>query len=258
MRLSDVLSSEITNEFKQVEQFLNNTKLKPGKQRKINIGVVGLPYFCRNCDSVVTFNSLSDLYCIGITDNIISIDCYLKCSRCGETIAVWFLVESEKDMSLSDPFVRIIKKTEKLTNNVFIPSNNYGDYSEYLNKADIAYNNNLGAGALVYLRKVYECLTVDIAKTSKISLTDSKGNRKRFKDLLKEVDDKCSIIPNEYKQDRYKLFEELSNVIHGGADESDSLMRYKDLRRLLIGIIDNIKNNKQLNGALKNLGWRNK
>ena len=40
----------------------------------------------------------------------------------------------------------------------------------------IAYNNNLGAGALVYLRKVYECLTKDIAKTSKISLTDNKGN----------------------------------------------------------------------------------
>ena len=66
MRLSDVLSSEITNEFKQVEQFLGNTKLKPGKQRKISIGVVGLPYFCRNCDSVITFNSLSDLYCIVI------------------------------------------------------------------------------------------------------------------------------------------------------------------------------------------------
>ena len=258
MRLSDVLSSEVVDEFKQVEQFLNNKSLRPGNQRKINIGVVGLPYYCKNCNSIVTFNSSETLYCIGITKNIISIDCHLKCSRCGETIAVWFLIESQKDISVSDPFVKIIKKTEKLTENVFIAKNDYGDYSEYLNKADIAYNNNLGAGALVYLRKVYECLTVDIAKTSKISVKDSKGNRKHFKDLLKEVDDKCSIIPNEYKQDRYKLFEELSNVIHGEADDSNSLMKYKDLRRLLIGIIDNIKNNKQLNGALKNLGWRNK
>lgn len=258
MRLSDVLSSEITNEFKQVEQFLGNKKLKAGKQRKIDIGIIGLPYFCKNCDSVITFNSLSVLYCIGITDNIISIDCHLRCSRCGETIAVWFLVESEKDMSLSDPFVRIIKKTEKLTNNVSISISNYGNYSEYLNKADIAFYNHLGAGALVYLRKVYECITVDIAKVYNIPIKDSKGNRKRFKDLLKEVDDTCAIIPNEYKQDRYKLFEELSNVIHGEAEETVSLSKYKDLRRLLIGIIDNVENNKQLHNALRNLGWRNK
>ena len=50
MRLSDVLSKPPVSRFEQVDNFLGKTKLNCGKQRKVNVGIVGLTYFCKYCD----------------------------------------------------------------------------------------------------------------------------------------------------------------------------------------------------------------
>ena len=41
MRLSEVLSKTPTSRFEQVEGFLNNTKLKSGKQKKLRLALFG-------------------------------------------------------------------------------------------------------------------------------------------------------------------------------------------------------------------------
>lgn len=93
MRLSDILSKPIDLEFKQVEGFLDNKKLKEGKSRKLLIGKVALTYFCAKCDSDLSFVSKEDIFGIGVNNKQISVDCVLTCPRCGNQLPVWFLVE---------------------------------------------------------------------------------------------------------------------------------------------------------------------
>ena len=107
MRLSNVLSKPPASTFSQVENFLGKTKLGRGKQRKVNAGTVGLTYFCNQCDDDVTFTFDGELFCIGITDRLVSIDCVLTCPLCGASVPVWFLVESKEDMLAPAPEVRI-------------------------------------------------------------------------------------------------------------------------------------------------------
>lgn len=250
MRLSDILSNDPSIKFEQVENFMGNKNLKNGSQKKINAGVVGVPYFCKTCNSIITFNSKSDLYAVKISDNLVSIDINLKCSRCGESIATWFLIESENDMSSLAPNVRVIKKSEKLSNNVSLPDSQYGHYSELLNCAKIAYNNGLGAGAIIYLREIYEMLINEIADIEGIDRLTDKKKRKRNSEFIKEIDNVSKIIPFEFSNDSYKLYQELSNIIHGKPNEEDCLSKYHDFRRLIIGMLDNIKNNKELNASI--------
>lgn len=44
----------------------------------------------------------------------------------------------------------------------------------------------------------------------------------------------------------YTLFGELSDVVHGKSNEETSLKKYDALRRLVVGILDNVKNNETL------------
>ena len=108
MRLSDVLSKPVDLKFWQVDGFLDNRKLKSGKSKKLAVGKVGLPYFCKCCDSDMTFISAEDIYCIGVNNKQISIDSVLTCSRCGNELPVWFLVESNTDIHNPAPEVRVL------------------------------------------------------------------------------------------------------------------------------------------------------
>lgn len=60
----------------------------------------------------------------------------------------------------------------------------------------------------------------------------------------------------------YTLFGELSDVVHGKSDEETSLKKYDALRRLVVGILDNVKNNetliknsKEILQKIHELGW---
>ena len=93
MRLNEVLSKPSTLEFRQVEGFLGDKKLATGKQRKIQIGKVARNYYCDNCTDIRTFCSGNELYCIGVNENLVSIDCVINCTGCGVSVQIWFLVD---------------------------------------------------------------------------------------------------------------------------------------------------------------------
>ncbi|GED24839.1 hypothetical protein BAG01nite_09410 [Brevibacillus agri] len=255
MRLSEILSKPPTLEFKQVEGFLKEKKLAMGKQKKIQVGRIALNYFCKNCADVRTFCSGEEIYCIGVNGHLVSIDCVLTC-HCGASVQIWFLVDCEEEISGRAPKVRVLKRTEKLSPDALLNTEQYGEFSELLEKAQRAHREGLGAGAIVYLRKIFEKITVQTADAAEISYTKYEGgNPKNFSDLLKRVDERCSIIPREFSANGYKLFRELSNIVHGEYNEELALQKYESLHRLIIGILDNVKNNKELMTAIDSLGW---
>ena len=76
--------------------------------------------------------------------------------------------------------------------------------------------------------------------------------------MLTDVDHKCAIIPKEFSANGYKLFQELSETVHGNSDEQQAIENYAALRRLVIGILDNIQNSSELQASVTALGWEEK
>jgi hypothetical protein len=258
MRLSDILSKSPTLEFKQIEGFLGEKNLGLGKQRKIQAGKIALNYFCKNCNDVRTFCSGKEIYCIGVNEQLVSIDCVLNC-HCGASVQIWFLVDCDSDISGRAPEIRILKRSVKLSTDVMLDKERYGELSELLEKAQHAHRDGLGAGAMVYLRKIFEQITVETADASGIVYDKYQGgNPKNFSNLLKEVDKQCSIIPREFSTNGYKLFSELSEIVHGKYNEDLALSKYESLHRLIIGILDNVKNNHELLNAIVILKWKDR
>ncbi|MGI6740407.1 MAG: hypothetical protein ACOX7C_02815 [Brevefilum sp.] len=255
MRLGSILSKKPTNKYQEVEAFLLNKRGDTGQQVKLEVGKVMLNYFCAECDDLRTFESKGNITCIFVNQQLISIDTVLSCG-CGTDAQAWFLIESENEINGLAPRVRIVKRSEKLSEQVAINTNKYGDYTMLLNKAEQAYREGLGAGSIVYLRKAFEKITVDTAKISGIEYDSyPRGNPKNFSGLLRRVDTQCSIIPNEFSADGYRLFRELSTVVHGEYDEELGLRKFEALNRLVIGILENVKNREELYEAIGTLGW---
>lgn len=255
MRLSGVLSKAPKLSYEPVDAFLTGKKGNIGQKVDLSVGTVSLNYFCEECDDLRTFNSQGNLSCIFVSKNIISIDCVLKCT-CGATVEVWFLVECEDDITSFAPKVRILKRSEKLSNTVRINTTRYGQFDYLLNKAEHAYREELGAGAIVYLRKIFEMVTVQTADSIGIEYNKYEGgNPKNFSSLLEKVDAEYSIIPPEFSKDGKRLFKELSNVVHGDFDEELGLKKFEPLHRLVIGILENVRNKEEFKDAKKALGW---
>jgi hypothetical protein len=254
MRLSEVLSNDPVSNFIQIEGFMDSKRLYFGRQRKIRIGKVALNYFCHNCLNQRTFWSDSDVFCLGIDEKTISIDMSLKCN-CEANIQMWFLIESENEIYGLAPKVRILKKSERLGANKSWNPNIYGDFSVLLDKADRAYSDGLGAGSMVYLRTIFENVTKNIANNLNIPLLNGKGKRIPFKQILEDVNLVQQIIPKEFSDKKYRLFSELSEVIHVNTSEELALKKYIPSRRLILGILENVKNNDEINKALYDLDW---
>jgi hypothetical protein len=170
---------------------------------------------------------------------------------------MWFLIEAESDIFSPSPKVRILKRNERLSDTVRLSRGQDDGFSELLEKARRAYRDDLGAGAIIYLRKILELITVQVANAEHISTVTPNKKRKSFKILLKEVDEQRSIIPREFSANGYRLFSELSEVIHGEYEEELGLQKYDAFRRLVIGIIENVKKNQELMNAIGALGWDN-
>ena len=255
MRLSDVLSKPPKDNYIQIEGFLQNKKGTVGQKVDLSVGEVMLNYYCAHCEDLRTFSSRGKLSCIFVNTRIISIDCVLTCG-CGASVQVWFLVESSGEITSQNPQVRIIRRSERLPDTVKINFTRYGEFSILLDKAEQAYREELGAGAIVYLRKVFEKITIQTANAIGIEYAKYEGgNPKNFSDLLKKVDRQCHIIPKEFSSDGYKLFRELSGVVHGEYDEALGLSKFEPLHRLVIGILENVRISAELEEAKKTLGW---
>lgn len=258
MRLSDILSKAPSSRFEQIEGFLGDRSIKNGTHKKIDIGVIGLPFFCKRCGETTTFcagaSTEPPLHCVIINNNLVSIDCSLQCPRCSSSIPTWFIIESEEDMFSRSVNCRILKRRENFGNIATCQRfDAFGECTPLLEKANAAYREGLGAGSMVYLRKAFEAVTIAAAQGAGISTKTAKNKRKNFSDLLKEVDVQCRIIPNEFSSDGYRPYRELSEVLHGDYDEELGLRKYEYLYRLTVGIIENIKNSRELAGALEAL-----
>lgn len=257
MRLGDVLSKKPKQEYVQIDGFLLNKKGNIGQQVSLSVGEVMLNYYCIRCEDIRTFTSKGKLCCVFVNKHIVSIDCVLACG-CGSSVQTWFLVESNDDICTQAPMIRVIKKSEKLSNQVRINTELYGDLSQILEMAERAYHERLGAGSIVYLRKAFEQITIRTANTIGIEYSKhSGGNPKNFRDLLEKVDKECSIIPSEYSKNGYKLFRELSSIVHGEYDEEIGLSKFEALYSLVVGILENVRNVQVFRSATNSLGWGN-
>lgn len=232
--------------------------LQNGDFVEIDAGRIALNFYCKKCEDSRTFMSPDRLHALIINENLISIDAFLQCPVCKTEFQVWFLLEV-KDMFTEEPKVKILKRTEKLSKNVSeLQENSFGIYTDLLEKAMRASREGFGAGAIIYLRKVFEQVTTEVAKASGIPTTHTNRHgqekRKNFKDLLTEVDGQCSIIPAEFSNNGYKLFGKLSDVVHGEYDEEIALEKFSAFYRLVTGIIENIKSKEEFRSAQKALG----
>ena len=72
---------------------------------------------------------------------------------------------------------------------------------------------------------------------------------------LKEVNEKRNIIPAEFSNDGYRLFRELSGVVHGNCSEKEALLKFNAFYRLVTGVLEKIKTNQELMEAIGTLGW---
>lgn len=254
MRLSNILSKAPTTEFKQVDPFLLHKQGKVGQKVDLDIGTIALNYHCITCDDLRTFYSKGNLSCVFVNKNLISIDAVLSCT-CGSTVEGWFLVECQNDITSNNPKVRILKHSEKLSDTVAHKGTVYGEYEELLEKAETAFREGLGAGSIIYLRKVFESVTIHTARTLSINPNKDNGKPRPFKDVLEEVDGRVHIIPDEFSENGYQLFGELSNVIHRDTEENVGLQKYEPLHRLVIGILENVRNKEEFKAAIRALGW---
>lgn len=254
MRLNELLSKEYTAEYTQVEGFVKK-KLSYGVPRKIEVGKIALNCKCLKCNDVRTFISPEKLQIILIHEDMFSVDTSLECSMCGERVAAWFLVDSEGMIEIPAPKLRIIKRSIKYSDFVK-PAYNYDEkYGMLLENAEIAFREGLGAGAIVYLRKIFEMVTDGIADAESINVCTDKGKKKPFSQRLDLVKAKVDFIPKEFSDDGYRLFGELSDVVHGEFDEEEGLKKYQTLKRLVVGVLDNIKNRAEFAEARAKLGW---
>lgn len=286
MRLSSRLSDKSKNHG-EIESFIDWEKytLSPEEETEdvqlistddfleIQIGTIMLPFYSTICRDSVSFVSPRKLHCLIINETMISIDCQLQCmdydennsscKNCNHCVQAWFLVGAD-DIFAATPNIHIIKQNFKLPENIKLPVETEDKFVEWLTKAEIAYKERLGAGAIIYLRSILERITIEVGDNAGVAIRKQNGNIKPFEQVIAAVDKECSIIPVIYSDNGYDLFRRLSNIAHGNSDEETALKEYDHLRRLVVGIMDNvkkkeeeIKNNVEIQKALNAIGFSN-
>lgn len=256
MRLSDVLSKAPVAAEAQVEGFLGARRIGWGRHRMIEVGKVGLNFHCKTCGAVRTFNSEKKLSCLVVADRVVSIDACLRCSSCESAVVeAWFLLVSRDSLYDQAPTVRLQRYVEHRRGVASRVGVGAGGFDDLVERAQLAYEERLGAGAMIYLRKIFEALTRQVADVAGISTELPSGKRKPFRPLLEQVDAMHHIIPPVFASDGYRLFSELSEVIHGDSSEEVALEKYLPCRSLILGVVNNVVNNQEMKQAIEALGW---
>lgn len=255
MRLSSVLSDAKVLRLSQVEPFMGKSSASWGSHRRIDVGTVTRQYYCTACESIRPFNSKKHLNCLVAGPDLVSIDVVLKCVDCMSTVENWFLLKCADDLFGQAPSVSLVYCNEHLGSSARTLDPNSGEMQDLLDRADLGRRVGLAAGSIVYLRKHFEITTHTAATGANVPLKNKKGGRRTFAEILREVDKEIKIIPDEFSQDGYRLFSELSEVIHGQADETAALSKFDALRRLVLGVYENVRNRAEFTQAARQLGW---
>lgn len=246
-----------TNSEDDVEEGL--ILVKHGDFIEIDIGRINLPFYSTKCQDTIIFKSNQILHCLIISDKMISIDCDLtcdnrnqsnsKCQTCKNSVQSWFLIEADNIFS-SSPQINVVKKNHKLSKDIKLPIEVGNKYDEWFAKADIAFKERLGAGAIIYLRSIFEKITFEVGTEINDRIRNTHGNvidlnKLSFRDLLEKVNNVYPIIPVIYSQNGYELFGQLSEIAHGNSDEQTALEKYESLRRLVKSVVDEVTSKKQ-------------
>lgn len=255
MRLSKLLSDAPAVATIQVDGFLDGHTPKWGKHKRIKAGKVFRNFHCRACDAQRTFESGEELSCLGLGENQISIDTTLKCVGCQSSVEIWFLIGSNGDISGVAPEVRIERYTENLRDRADRVDGHRGQFSDLVKRAQLAYENQLGAGSIVYLRKIFELVTFGVAEIAEIETKKNNGRNIPFSEALKKVNEVRNIIPRRFSSDGYQLFSELSEIIHGESSEEEALRKYKPCLQLVLGVVDEVSRDNEYARAIEELGW---
>lgn len=255
MRLSDVLSKEPATTMTQVEGFLGDRRMGWGKHKMISVGKVARNFFCKPCNEMRTFLSGDKISCLIAGEHAVSIDATLKCSLCSSSVEAWFLVSIDGDIHSRAVDVRLERYTANLHNIAGRAGAGSGEFMDLLERAQTAYEAQLGAGSMIYLRKLFEAITTQVADVAGIGTIGSSGRRRPFRELLEEVDTSYHIIPERFSSNGYRLFSELSEVIHGDSDEKEALRKYLPCRHLVLSVVDKVKVDNDLSTAISALGW---
>lgn len=267
MRLSSRLSDKSKNTG-EIESFIDLERytvspeeesedlqlISAGDFIDIQIGKITLPFYSTKCNDSVSFVSPKNLHCLIISEKMISIDCQLQCmdyddsnqacKECSYCIQAWFLVGAD-DIFSATPNVYLIKQNFKLPANIKLPVETEDKFTEWLAKAEIAHKERLGAGSVIYLRSILEQITIKVGNDAGVDIYQPNGRTKPFNQVLQAVDAQCSIIPTIYSDNGYKLFQKLSEIAHGNSDEETALKEYEPLRRLVVGVIENVRKNEE-------------
>ncbi|MEU1224537.1 hypothetical protein [Streptomyces microflavus] len=239
----------------QVDGFFDGRALKWGKHKRVKAGKVLRNFHCRACNAQRTFVSGDELSCLGLGDNQISIDATLQCIECRSSVEIWFLVGSNGDISGVAPEVRIERYTENLRDRADRVDSHRGQFSDLIKRAQLAYENQLGAGSIVYLRKIFELVTFGVAEIAEIETKQNNGRNIPFAVALKKVNEVRNIIPRRFSSDGYQLFSELSEIIHGESSEEEALRKYKPCLQLVLGVVDEVSRDNEYARAIEELGW---
>ena len=255
MRLSDVLSKAPDPTPAQIEGFLDGRPLEWGKHRKVKVGKVFLNYLCFHCADQRTFQSADELCCLGLGDHTVSVDVTLRCTACDRSVEVWFLVACDNDIHGVAPEVRLERYTENLRDRADRVDATGGQFADLVKRANLAYEAHLGAGSMIYLRKILESITFQVAGIAGIATRKPSGGRRPFEQVLQEVNQQRNIMPHRYSSDGYKLFSELSEVIHGDSNEDEALQKFEPCLQLVVGVVEEVVRDNIFAKAIDDLGW---
>lgn len=255
MRLSDLLSKAPDVASAQVEGFLADRPLAWGKHKRIRVGRVIHNFYCRNCADIRPFESGEELYCLGLSNEQVSIDATLRCMVCRASVETWFLVASRGDIYSRSPEVRVERYTENLRDRADRVDVVQGPFADLIRRAQLAYESDLGAGAVIYLRKIFERVTWEVAEILGVETKKPNGNPRPFSVVLEEVNNIRSIIPQRFSSDGYQLFRELSGIIHGDSSEAEALQKFRPCLQLVLGVVNEVNQDNVVARAIDELGW---
>jgi hypothetical protein len=203
-------------------------------------------------DDDETIEDMIDERALAVDDSIIV---QLKCPSCGNFVYVCYYIEYNhdmnrardlSDMSGKDPDKYRVHKIGEYPNqdiNRFNPIQKYStDFpKEYklMILAEKAFSIGLGSGSIIYLRKAYESLLYGILDENNISRPT------QFRQALEKADEVTHIVPLELKDRAYGLFGEMSDLIHGEAEDEQCLEKYELLRDVFKFLLDEIVEKKR-------------
>jgi hypothetical protein len=163
MRLSDVLNRAPDRQTTQVENFLGARRVGWGQHKNLDVGRVVHNFYCRGCCDVRTFMSGDKLACLIAGDQLVSIDVTLRCPVCPASVEAWYLIAGNSDLYGQSPTVYLDRYTENRRDAVMGAEHGGGQFEDLLERAQTAYEQQLGAGSMVYLRGIFEAITKEVA-----------------------------------------------------------------------------------------------